>query len=166
MSFFGELAKGGVEGLAGGIGQLAKDIRTAITGEAPIDPNRRAELLVQIQALEAASTQAAADFDKAQMEGQVAINKLEAASQDKFVSRWRPFIGWVCGIALAYEMIFRGVLAWIMMVVALVSGADVKLLPPLPSADLGDMVITLLGMLGLGTMRSFDKHTRARIDLK
>lgn len=161
MSFFSELAKGGVQGVAGGLGQLAKDIRTAITGEAPIDPNKRAELMVQMQALEAAMAQHAADFDKAQVEGQVAVAKLEAASQDKFVSRWRPFIGWTCGAALCYQMILRGILVWAMGLVSMVMETTAP--PPPPPVDLGDLIVILLGMLGLGTMRSFDKRTRAEI---
>lgn len=160
-AFLEDLMKGGVAGLGTALGTFAKDLRIAITGEAPIDPNQRAELLFRLQALEAAMAQAAADFDKSQMEGQTAIAKLEAASQDKFVSRWRPFIGWVCGAAFAYEMVFRGVLTWVMGQTATLMGRVVP--PVLPSADLGDMLVILLGMLGLGTMRSFDKRTRQSI---
>lgn len=156
MGFFDQLLAGGVQGLAQGFGTFAKDLRTAITGEAPIDPNKRAELLVQIQALEAASLQAAADYDRTQMEGQVAVQKLEAASADPFVTRWRPSVGWVCVAGLFYTFILKPLLPWVFQVGALAVGQK-SVVPLLPEVPMGDLIVLLTGMLGLGTMRSVEK---------
>lgn len=77
------------------------------------------------------------------------INKIEAGSASVFVSGWRPFIGWVCGIACAWNWIglpiMRAVLAW-------------HQIPfNLQSADITEMLPVLLGMLGLGGMRTIER---------
>jgi hypothetical protein len=51
-----------------------------------------------------------------QQQGQVEINKIEAAHAEIFVSGWRPFIGWVCGVALAYTYIVAPFWAWMLTV--------------------------------------------------
>ena len=48
----------------------------------------------------------------AQMAGQLEINKVEAANANLFVSGWRPAIGWVCAMALAYQYLLRPLLSW------------------------------------------------------
>ena len=40
------------------------------------------------------------------------INKIEAAHKSVFVAGWRPFIGWVCGLALFYNFIARDLMVW------------------------------------------------------
>ncbi|MFN9108527.1 MAG: holin family protein, partial [Bacteroidota bacterium] len=59
---------------------------------------------------------------------QTEINKQEAAHADRFVAGWRPFIGWVCGVAFAYHFILQPLLAFAIMN----SGGEVKL----PSFDM------------------------------
>lgn len=82
--------------------------------------------------------------------GQLDINKEEAKSASVFVSGWRPFIGWVCGSALAYVAILEPVLRF-----ASVVWWDYHGVFPVIDTELTMQV--LLGMLGLGAMRSFDK---------
>ena len=87
---------------------------------------------------------------------QAKINKIEASSRSVFVSGWRPFIGWVCGIALAYSFALRDLLAWFMMIYIPHS-------PPPPAIQMGELVTVLMGMLGLGGLRTFEKISgRAR----
>lgn len=81
---------------------------------------------------------------------QIEVNKTEAASRNPFVAGWRPFIGWTCGIALAWHF----VLAPFLMFVAAWVGFDV---PKLPVFDMDNLMTVLLGMLGLGGLRSFEK---------
>lgn len=81
---------------------------------------------------------------------QIEVNKTEAASRNPFVAGWRPFIGWTCGIALAWHF----VLAPFLMFVAAWVGFDV---PRLPVFDMDNLMTVLLGMLGLGGLRSFEK---------
>lgn len=89
--------------------------------------------------------------------GQIEIAKLEAQHQDKFVSRGRPFVIWVCGASFAYSMIVKDLLNWIVAVIALFTGHQ---LPALPSVDNSVMFDTLLALLGLGTLRTYEKYKR------
>jgi len=155
-NFFSDLLKGGAEGLMAGAGTFAKDLRTALTGEAPIDPNKRAELLLQSQALEAASAKLAADYDAEQMKGAQEIAKIEAVSPSLFKSGWRPAVGWVCVLALAYTYLVKPILPWMIVVVGLVAGSTAKV-PALPEVPMGDLFALLLGLLGLGGMRMYEK---------
>jgi hypothetical protein len=81
--------------------------------------------------------------------GQIEINKIEAASRSVFVAGWRPFIGWSCGAAMAYSYVVQPILAFAL--------AQSGYLIDLPRVELGEMMPVLLGMLGLGGMRSFEK---------
>jgi hypothetical protein len=81
---------------------------------------------------------------------QIEVNKAEASSRNPFVAGWRPFIGWTCGIALAWHF----VLAPFLMFIAAWVGFDV---PRLPVFDMDNLMTVLLGMLGLGGLRSFEK---------
>lgn len=97
----------------------------------------------------------AAEVIKAKMlmrpgEVQAELNKIEAGHRSVFVAGWRPFIGWVCGVALAYNFIFRDLLAWLI----LNTGSTASLPPELAMEHL---LTILLGMLGLGGMRSLEK---------
>jgi hypothetical protein len=104
------------------LGEFAKDLREAIKGK-EIDPDKMMELV------------------KVQSE----INKMEAQHRSVFVAGWRPFIGWICGLALAYNFIIRDVIAWI----------SPDAMPPAIQID--QLITILLGMLGLGGLRTFEK---------
>ena len=39
------------------------------------------------------------------VQGQLAVNQVEGRSTDRFVAGWRPFIGWVCGVACAWNWV-------------------------------------------------------------
>jgi Protein of unknown function (DUF3154). len=81
---------------------------------------------------------------------QVSVNKEEAKHRSIWVSGWRPFIGWVCGVALAYHF----VLAPLILFGVAVSGLQI---PTLPEFDMGSLMTVLMGMLGLGGLRTFEK---------
>ena len=72
---------------------------------------------------------------------QLEINKAEAASGSVFKGGWRPFVGWVCGIALLYHFILSPLI-----------------LPPIPEFDMGSLMTVLMGMLGLGGLRTYEKQ--------
>ena len=70
------------------------------------------------------------------------VNKVEAAHKSLFVAGWRPFVGWICGIGLLYNILISQVLGiWFE-----VPEVDPTLLTPI-----------LMGMLGMGAMRSYEK---------
>ena len=80
---------------------------------------------------------------------QIAVNKEEAKHKSTFVSSWRPFIGWTCGVALAYHFIIQPLLIFVFAV----TGQPVEL----PTFDMGSLMTVLMGMLGLGGLRTFEK---------
>ena len=82
--------------------------------------------------------------------GQLEINKAEAASGSVFKGGWRPFIGWVCGIAFAYHFVLQP------FIVFGVTAAGVEI-PELPSFDMGSLMTVMMCMLGLGGLRSYEK---------
>lgn len=113
------------------------------------DPAQRAAAQLEISKLEQTGelAQLASDTDLAK--GQLAINQAEAANENIFVSGWRPFIGWVCGTAFAYHFILQPLLAFGMASF----GHEVKL----PAFQMGELSTVLMGMLGLGGLRTFEK---------
>lgn len=85
---------------------------------------------------------------------QTEINKTEAASPELFVSGWRPFIGWVCGVAFAYHFVVQPLLAFAIMN----AGGEVQL----PQFDMDALFTVLMGMLGLGGLRTIEKIKSGR----
>ena len=82
--------------------------------------------------------------------GQLDINKVEAASKNLFVSGWRPFVGWVCGLGLAYASIIEPVMRFIAKLNDYTG--------TFPVIDTSITMQVLLGMLGLGAMRTREKE--------
>ena len=83
--------------------------------------------------------------------GQLEINKAEAGHKSIFVAGWRPFIGWTCGVALAWHF----VIAPFIMFFSAYFGLD---MPALPDFDMGSLLTVLMGVLGLGGLRTFEKY--------
>jgi hypothetical protein len=83
------------------------------------------------------------------VQGQMDVNKAEAASPSAFTSGWRPAIGWVCGLALLFQYILRPMLMWF----GVIAGHQ---WPPLPGID-DNLWQLMLGLLGLGGLRTFEK---------
>ena len=75
---------------------------------------------------------------------QIQVNQNEAKHSSVFVAGWRPFVGWVCGFALLYHFIAQPV-------IVLFTGIET------PTFDMGTLTTVLMGMLGLGGLRTFEK---------
>lgn len=142
MNILADISSGAVGGLLGGIGTLAKDIRQAWTGELPAE--KQAEIEQKLLELENAA-----------MNTQAAINLEEAKSENVFVSGWRPFIGWVGGFCLAYCAIFEPFISWVVMV----NGYNGLF----PKIDTTLTMQVLIGILGLGAYRSYDKKQEPNV---
>ena len=82
---------------------------------------------------------------------QIQVNAAEAASGSVFKGGWRPFIGWVCGIAFGWHFVGQPVT---LFVVAL-TGTEI---PALPEFDMGTLLTVLGGMLGIGGLRTYEKQ--------
>ena len=96
--------------------------------------------------IESQLTQHLANIDLAQLE----VNKEEAKSRNVFIAGWRPFIGWTCGIALCWTYILQPVAQFVL--------AQTGHLIDLPGLDMSTMMPVLLGMLGLGGLRTWEKY--------
>jgi hypothetical protein len=81
--------------------------------------------------------------------GQMAINQVEAASSNLMVSGWRPFIGWTCGLGMFGNFITIPFSNFVLALLEL----DIVI----PLVPLDTMMPVLMGMLGLGAMRTFEK---------
>ena len=128
------------------IGSLITSLLPAVTDVVgrflPADPEKKAAAEREIKS---ALQTHLAQVDLAQL----GINKTEAAHRSMFVAGWRPFIGWTCGVALAYSYVLQPI-----MVFAL---AQSGYLMELPRMDLTELMPVLMGILGLGSMRSWEK---------
>lgn len=80
--------------------------------------------------------------------GQLEVNAKEAASPHLFVAGWRPFVGWCCGLGFLWTTIGWPVVAWL---------ASARGWPAPPQIDHEVLLYVLGGMLGLGTLRTFEK---------
>jgi hypothetical protein len=106
------------------------------------DPAARAAAIQRLEELHQAG-------DLQVIANQADINKVEAASPNVFVSGWRPFIGWVCGSALAFQLVVGPLVVW--------GGALIGHPVALPAMQTELLTTLLVGMLGLGGMRTVEK---------
>lgn len=113
------------------------------------DPQAREKAKIELMKAERASDleELRLALSADQMQGD--INKQEAASQSIFVAGWRPFIGWVCGVAFAYHFVIQPILVFIIAN----HGGKVEL----PAFDMQSLSTVLMGMLGLGGLRTIEK---------
>lgn len=131
MSWFGNLLGGGIAGAAEGIaGIVDRFVETE-------DERRAAEIIKAKLMMQPSLVQAE-------------LNRVEAAHRSVFVAGWRPFIGWVCGVALFYNFVARDLLAWVI----LNTGIEASMPPDLA---MDELITILLGMLGLGAFRTVEK---------
>ena len=109
-----------------------------VLGRVIPDPQQRQKAIAELYS----SLQSS---DLAQME----VNKAEASSGSVFVGGWRPFIGWICGLALFYQYLLSPLVMW----GSYISGYPIPN-PPQLDEHLWEL---LFGMLGMGALRTFEK---------
>ena len=113
------------------------------------DANAAADAKLKLVEIAQRGELAQLDAEKSLALGQLEVNQVEASSPSVFVSGWRPFIGWICGLAFGYKFVFGPVAAFI-----LTAYGNPTVVPPL---EFGEMLPVLLGMLGIAGLRSFEK---------
>jgi len=136
MDILASLSSGAVTGLFSSVGTLAKDIREAITGDLPAD--KQAEIQQKLMEIELQASQ-----------GQMEINKVEAASSSLFVAGWRPAVGWIGAAGLGYAAIIEPIMTF----TATMKGYT----GAFPAIDTTITMQILFGILGLGAFRSAEK---------
>ena len=141
MSVIADLFAGGIEGVLKG----AKDVISAFKA----DPTIVAANAAKLAELELALRQAELDYELKLSLAQSEINKIEAGSTDKFVSRWRPAVGWITALGLFYATFGGPFVGWI--------GGNLAHWSPPPIPNVEILTTTLFAMLGIGGMRSFEK---------
>ena len=82
---------------------------------------------------------------------QIEVNIQEAQHQSIFVAGWRPFVGWICGLGLAYQAILHNLIEWL-------SGIYGFPVPPAPDSDV--LIYVLGGLLGLGALRTYERRNK------
>jgi hypothetical protein len=95
------------------------------------------------------------ELHKANM-AQIEVNKIEAAHKSLFVAGWRPFVGWTCATALAYHFILQPIAIFAISIAGL--SYD------LPKFDMNSLMTVLMGMLGLGGLRTYEKVKQVQRD--
>lgn len=116
------------------------------------DPATAADAKLKVMEMAQRGDLAALDAELKMSTGQIQVNQAEAQHQSLFVAGWRPAIGWVCASAFAFKFVV-GPTAAVLMAVA---GHPIVL----PEFDFSEMSTILLGMLGLGTLRTVEKVKR------
>ncbi len=114
------------------------------------DPIKRAEELRKLEEMKQRGDLEELNAQVKLLTGQMEVNKIEASSKNVFVAGWRPFVGWVCGLGLAYASIIEPLMRFI----ASTNGYTGEF----PVIDTSITLQVLLGMLGLGVMRTREKE--------
>jgi hypothetical protein len=106
------------------------------------DADEKARLAHEIATL---AERQAHELAKAQIE----VNRTEASSSSMFVAGWRPAVGWVCTVGLGFNFIVVPLGNFVLTV----NGSPIII----PALDVSEMMPVLMGMLGLGAYRTFEK---------
>jgi len=120
----------------------ALDLGTTLINKIFPDPAQASEAKLKLLELQQ-------NGELAIMTAQTDINKQEATNTSVFVSGWRPAIGWVCALALAYQYLFKPLSIGILPLFGIAA-------PPLPGLD-DNLWQLMMGMLGMGGLRTFEK---------
>jgi len=122
------------------------------------DPADQAKAAQALAELKQKGDLAWLDADVKLLTGQMEINKMEAMHGGLFKGGWRPAVGWICAAAMAYKFIIQPALIAVVQIIAYMAGAD-ELFPVemLPDLEWTELSVVLLGMLGIGGMRTFEK---------
>jgi hypothetical protein len=134
----------GIGSIIEGVGKVADSLITT--------DKERAEMALEDRKLDLEEKK----IDQATDLAQVDINKIEAASSNVFVSGWRPAVGWVGVLGLAYQFLGYPLMQWLW---SFLQGVDIipKGLTPPPDLQTDQLMTLLAGLLGFGGMRSFEK---------
>jgi hypothetical protein len=97
------------------------------------------------------------------MLGQLKVNAAEAQHKSVFVAGWRPWIGWVGGMAMAYQFVLYPILLWAWALLKIKGVVPAEAEAP-PVLDTGALFSIVTGMLGIGAMRSHDKRYGVQTD--
>ncbi len=113
------------------------------------DPQAAADAKLKMLEMAQAGELAQLTAEVEMAKGQNAVNQAEAGSASIFVAGWRPFIGWTCGVTVAFKYVGGPLLVMLTQM----TGHAVEL----PVIDSSELWPVLMGMLGLGGFRTIEK---------
>lgn len=153
--FFGGLFGGVASGVASPAAQVV-DGASKIIGMFKLSPEVKAQLQAQLTAENIDMEKAELAANLAQVQGQLEIDKTEAASTSIWIAGWRPAVGWVCATALGWEFVLKPFLQFILI------ATHHPPMVPLPVLDAATLITGLLApLLGLGGLRTYEKTQNA-----
>lgn len=138
----GPLAGAAVSFLSSKLGVDASVVEQTVAGMQPADLVKMKELDLDFQKFMAENN---IKLDLAQLD----VDKSEAQSVNWFVAGWRPGVGWICAVALAYVSVVEPIARFVATLAGWKGG--------FPVIDTSITMQVLLGMLGLGAMRTVEK---------
>ncbi len=95
-------------------------------------------------------------LDQQLLQNQTDTNQIEAGHKSIFVAGWRPAIGWVGALGFFYQFILFPLLQWGWSFAQAKGWIDATVAGP-PALEIGPLMTLLMGMLGIGAMRTYDK---------
>ena len=114
------------------------------------DPVKQSQEIRKLQELHQKGDLAVLNAEVQLLLGQINVNATEASHKSIFVAGWRPFVGWVCGFGLLYASVIEPLMRFIATVNDYTG--------TFPILDTTITMQVLLGMLGLGLMRTKEKE--------
>jgi len=127
------------------------------------NPAEQARELRKLEELAQAGNLAKLNAHVELMKGQLEINKIEAGHKSLFVAGWRPAVGWSGILGLVYAAVVHPLLLWAWSMMSIWVDIPEGVVPP-PDVNVETLVALLTGMLGIGTMRSYDKKINKNTD--
>ena len=131
------------------------------------DPNKRAEEVRKLEELRQKGEAVELNAQVSLMLAQIDVNKEEAKSGSWWTSGWRPGVGWVGVVSLAMAYIPKALvitIMWTLQCWNMYKHGNFTVLPPFPDLGLMDILGLLGSILGVGTLRSFDKTKGTQTD--
>ena len=117
------------------------------------DETKRSEQMFKLKELEQNGDLEVMKLQISLLVGQMEVNKVEAASDSLFVAGWRPAVGWICALSLGWTYLGFPVAEYVMAIMG-----HKPVLPSLPFQE--GMFELIFGMLGLGGLRTWEKHKK------
>lgn len=124
------------------------EVATKLIDKLIPDPSQKAEAKYKLLELAQKGELEALGQEVLLAKSQLEVNLAEASSPSLFKGGWRPAIGWIGAFALGYQFIAQPLLAW---------ASGIYMYPAPPVLNLGDLITIIGGMLGLGTLRTYER---------
>lgn len=153
MSIVGDIVGGLATGAAGatptGAISAVSSLVETVVERIWEDPAERDKAKLALRQMQQTGELQRMTIDAGLLQGQIEVNKIEAASESLFKSGWRPAVGWACVSGLVYQLLFSPLFAWL--------GGNALGWSAPPSLEMDTLLTLLFGMLGLAGYRTVER---------